>query len=388
MKKIQLLFLLCSSFMFTQGQESYLKYNSEIGIFNTTLNSKTIFNSNSFWDNNFKEKLINNIKETEHFHFIGNADLSYYNKNGWSLSYLHKTLIFSTITNDLIKIGLFGNTTYTGEKLKFAPSFIEGYRYSEMQFGYQWNKNLHITASAIVGHQFLSLKLNKADFFTEENINYINYDLQMELHFSDSTLSDFFDANGYGAAFGIHYRKKINENIIELSATDIGFILWDEDCTNLHVDTNYHFEGLQVNDLFNFNADLFNKELDNVQKGLEKPIQESYTWQIPILLSSHYYHQLSINNFSGISVGTKYRLNIYPKPFMYANIHGKRKNSEWSIGYHNGGMEYAGIQFSYGFKHKNTYFYLYTKQANLFLPEEIYGLHIGFTVKKVFLSKN
>mgnify|MGYP006255579925 FL=1 len=72
---------------------------------------------------------------------------------------------------------------------------------------------------------------------------------------------------------------------------------------------------------------------------------------------------------------------------LYANLHHEKENSQWSFGYHFGGMERAGIQLSYLIQFKQTEFRLYTRQANLFLPEEIYGLHIGIGIKKVFLPK-
>ena len=50
-------------------------------------------------------------------------------------------------------------------------------------------------------------------------------------------------------------------------------------------------------------------------------------------------------------------------------------------------MERAGVQLSYFVQCKQTEFRLYTRQANLFLPEEIYGLHLGIGIKKVFLQK-
>lgn len=386
MKRLLLLFLVCSTL--AQAQESYFEYDGEIGLFNTAFNSKTVLNSGGFWNDAFKTKLINKMEDVAHLHFIGTDNFRYHHKNGWSLGYAHKTFLFSTLSTDLAKVGLFGNAPYAGEQLNFAPSFTESYRYSEMELGYQWNEHLFITASALVGHQFASFQLTQGDFFTEENASYIDYNLQLEAHFSDSTLANVFDANGYGAALGLHYSKTTDGNTLQLSATDIGFIRWDEGCTNLYLDTSYHFEGLEVTDLLDFNAELLQDELDNLEGSINKPTQESYTWKIPVRLAGHYYQALSRNYFSGISIGAEHRLGIYPAPLVYANLHLKRKKSNWSFGYHYGGMERAGIQFSYGIQCKNTHFRLYTKQANLLLPEEIYGLHIGFAVKKVFLSKN
>ena len=81
--------------------------------------------------------------------------------------------------------------------------------------------------------------------------------------------------------------------LIRLSANDIGFIRWDEGCTNLYIDTAYHFEGIAVNDLLDFNQEILENEIDALEGQINSPVQESYTWKIPILLRGYYEQKIS-----------------------------------------------------------------------------------------------
>ena len=52
-----------------------------------------------------------------------------------------------------------------------------------------------------------------------------------------------------------------------------------------------------------------------------------------------------------------------------------------------GGLIRNGFQFSFSVKGKQTEFQLYTQQASALSPNQRYGLHLGFGIKKVFSNK-
>lgn len=383
----RLIFILLLGFQSIFAQESSFSYQGQIGFFNTAFNSKTILNSSGFWDTSHKAHLLQQLESENHLFFQGEDVLRYTNKKGWSISLHHKNLAYSRYTKNLAQLVLYGNETLNGENFSLAPFNTSYYRYSELTFGFRFHEHFHLRTSAILGHQFASIQTNIADFYTAENGSYINYDLSLEAHYTDTTFTDIFKNSGLGAALGLYYEQQKEDILIRLSASDIGFIRWDKGCTNLYIDTAYHFEGVALDDLLNFNQDVLENEIDALERQINAPVQESYTWKIPILLRVYYEQKLHNNHFSSVSFGAEHRLGIYPSPLMYANLHHEREKRQWSFGYHFGGIERAGIQINYAIQFKQTEFRLYTRQANLFLPEEIYGLHIGIGIKKVFLSK-
>ena len=381
----RLIFILILGFQSVFAQESSFSFQGEIGLFNTAFNSKTILNSSGFWNTSHKLHLLQQLESENHLFLQGEDALKYTNKKGWSIALQHKNLAYSSYTKDLAQLALFGNSTLTGKKLSLAPFNSSYYRYSEVTVGFRFHEHFHLSTSAILGHQFVSIQTNTADFYTAENGSYIDYDLSLEAHYTDTAFADIFENRGLGAALGFCYEQEKENVLIRLSASDIGFIRWDDGCTNLYTDTTYHFEGIPIDDLLNFNQEILNNEIDALEEQINSPVQESYTWKIPILLRGYYKQKLHNNYFSAVSFGTEHRLGIYPTPMLYANLHHERDKSQWSFGYHFGGMERAGIQLSYLLQCKQTEFSLYTRQGNLFLPEEIYGLHIGIGIKKVFL---
>ena len=383
----RLIFILLLSFQSVFAQESSLSYQGQIGLFNTAFNSKTIANSTGFWDNSHKAHLLRQLEYENHLFFQTENHLRYTNKKGWSIALQNKHLAYSNFTKDLAHLALYGNATFTGENLSLAPFNTSYYRYSELAFRFRFHDYFHLSTSAILGHQFLSIEANTADFYTAENGSYIDYVLSLEAHYTDTTFADIFGNRGLGGALGLYYEQNKKDVLIRLSANDIGFIRWDEGCTNLYIDTAYHYEGIAVNDLLNFNQEILENEIDVLEGQINSSIQESYTWKIPILLKGYLKKKFHENHFNALSFGAEHRLGIYPTPLLYANLHHEREKSQWSFGYHFGGMERAGIQLSYVVQCKQTEFRLYTRQANIFLPEEIYGLHISIGIKKVFSQK-
>lgn len=383
----RLLLFIFIGFQSVSAQESSLSYEGQIGLFNTAFTGKYILNNGGFWDEQDKQNILNKMDAENHFFYQGESGLSYTNKNGWSIALKQKSLAYATYTKDLMQLGLYGNTPFLGEELALGPLQAGYYLYSEMELGFKIQEHFRLTTAAIVGHQFANFNATTANFYTAENGGYIDYNLELEAHYSEfKGADDIFGNNGTGAALGIHYEKEEDGALIRLSASDIGFIRWENKCTNLYIDTNYRFEGLPVNDLLNFNEDILQDEVDAIEGQFNAPVEDVYTWRMPVLLQAYYRKNLD-HHFSAISLGAEHRVGLYTSPLLYANLHHEREKSKWSFGYHYGGMERAGVQFSYAVQCKKTEFRLYTRQANVFLPEEMYGLHIGFGIKKVFLSK-
>ena len=62
------------------------------------------------------------------------------------------------------------------------------------------------------------------------------------------------------------------------------------------------------------------------------------------------------------------------------------KQHHLALGYHIGGVEHNGFQFSYLYGGEKTHFHIYTKQFNAYNTYESYGIHIGVGIKRVFSS--
>lgn len=368
------------------AQDSFLSYQGQLGLFNSSFSSETLFNSDAYWDDQDKQNILAQLGNENHIYFLVENQLKYGNKKNWSLALNQKSLASFSYPIDLLELGLYGNASYLGQELSFAPFQANFYLYSEIELGFKIHSNFFLTSSLIAGHQFASFKAHKATFFTAENGGSIEYELDLEGHYTNFEGSNLLAVNGIGAALGLYYEQELDQQLLQLSISDIGFVVWDESTTNLYINANYQFEGINVENLLDFNEDIIQDELDSIEQPFNASAKESYNWKIPALFKVNY--QQKIDFFmNAFSVGAEHRFGIYTDPFLYANLHHNREKTKWSIGYHTGGLERNSLQFSFSLKGKKTEFQLYTRQANAFISDQLYGIHLGFGVKKTFSTK-
>jgi hypothetical protein len=248
------------------------------------------------------------------------------------------------------------------------------------------NSKFKSSFAFITGHQMANLKLNKAHFFTDQNANFIEYDLNFQAHYTDTSnlWSNPFMINGLGAAFSFSYSDTIPNGNIILQAKDIGFIAWNERTNHTLVDSQWKFEGIDVSDFVAFNDSLLQNEWDSIQNIFKSVHQEEYMWRIPTTLEMNLNHKASSKFFDAYSLSLIHKPAIYNQMRVAFNLHKSVKKHHFILGYHIGGFERNGFQFAYHFKGKNTHFKIYSKQANAIDPLRNYGLHLGIGLKRVF----
>lgn len=383
-----ILILLIIGALSAQSQESSIEYNGDIGLFNNSINSKLLSQSYGFLDVEEKNNIIDALKLENQIAFEANGELKYQNKGGWGLSLSNHIGAYATYPKSLVELSLLGNTPFKGESLKLDPLKITAFHYSQIDFSYQWSKNINTSIGLLLGHQFLNLNVNDARFYTDSQAAFINYQVDFEAHYTDTTniLSNPLINNGYGAAFGICYKDSINNGNIELSISDLGFIKWKDNTTNMYIESQYEFEGINVDDFISFNDSIIKNEIDSVKAELESNLKESYTWQLPTRLRFSINQPLNSSIIQAYTISIEHRRALYNIPKLTLEIHKKLKQHHFALGYHIGGIEHSGFQFGYLYSGKKSQFHIYTKQANAIIPSNNYGLHIGIGIKRVFSS--
>ena len=89
--------------------------------------------------------------------------------------------------------------------------------------------------------------------FTPTQAAFINYQLDYgSLHGYNRFITKTFWEQGYGAVFGMSYKDSISNGEIELSISDLGFIRWNDKTSNMHIESQYEFEGINVDDFISF----------------------------------------------------------------------------------------------------------------------------------------
>tara|TARA_Y100001978_G_C23702287_1_gene441975 strand:+ start:5060 stop:6229 length:1170 start_codon:yes stop_codon:yes gene_type:complete len=368
------------------SQESSLEFNTDIGLFNSSINSQLLSQSYGFLDVKEKSNIIDALKAENNVAFESNNAIIYQNKKGWGLSLSNHIGAYATYSKSLVELSLLGNTPFKGENIKLDPFDITAFNYSQLDFSCQWSKKIEMSVGLLLGHHFLDATVNEGSFYTDPQAALINYYVDYEVHYSDTTdlLQKPLKNNGYGSVFGITYKDSISNGQIELSISDLGFIRWNNTTSNMYIESQYEFEGINVDDFLSFSDSIIRNEIDSLRSDLQSNIKESYTWQLPTSFRLRINQPLYNSIIQGYSLSIEHRTKLYIIPKLTLEVFKKIKQHRLALGYHTGGVEYNGFQFSYLYVGKKNHFHLYTKQFNAGIPSVNYGLHIGIGIKRVF----
>ncbi|MEP7169629.1 MAG: DUF5723 family protein, partial [Bacteroidota bacterium] len=145
--------------------------------------------------------------------------------------------------------------------------------------------------------------------FTQADGEYVDMNLHLEQKQSDSTHQSFGSSNGLGAAADIEFNLGVkNKYKIIFSAKDLGVIAWNKKSSSFEVDTNYHFEGVVVNNLFDsLYLDL--KSENDFKDGFKENKQsKSFTTVLPLRLNLSYEQTIKPDELTA-ELGIEYYFN-------------------------------------------------------------------------------
>ena len=66
------------------------------------------------------------------------------------------------------------------------------------------------------------------------------------------------------------YKDSTSNGEIELSISDLGFIRWNDKTSNMHIESQYEFEGINVDDFISFSDSIIRNEIDSFTIGFTK----------------------------------------------------------------------------------------------------------------------
>ena len=154
--------LLVALTLSSYSQESSLEFNTDIGLFNSSINYQLLSQSYGFLDAKEKSNIIDALKSENNIAFESNNAILYQNKKGWELSLSNHIGAYATYSKSLVELSLLGNTPFKGENLKLDPIDITAFNYSQLDFSYQWSKKIQTSIGLLLGHHFLDGNVNEA----------------------------------------------------------------------------------------------------------------------------------------------------------------------------------------------------------------------------------
>ena len=283
---------------------------------------------------------------------------------------MHANGIFS---KDFFEVAMYGNLPFAGKSADLGNFRFNFLRYQQVLFGLEWEadsgRNARgIAISLLKGEQHFQADVRRADLFTAEDGSYIDLDTKLQTFQSDTSKKGPGAFNGIGVStdmyYEIPYLTWYNEGVMTLNLYDLGFISWNKRSMHHQLDTFFHFEGLEVNDIFDLQENTFpQSDPDSLLNNNLHYSTGSYVTLLPAIFSitaTTYYGKKYI-----VEKGINYRFGANARPYYYGsfvwNIRPKFLLA-WNLSYggygkFNAGMETV-LKVGKRFKFKVNSFYL------------------------------
>lgn len=279
------------------------------GLINSMFNGKLITDSiKSIWINNPGESNIINLEISNRLSY------SYHFKNQ-SIGFIFKdvNLFNAKFTDDLIRLLLEGNFYYQDEILDLSDMNIRADRYQQYKIKYGANiKNVNINGglSYLVGNHHVSYTIEQASLYTAPLGTYLDIEYNMKGFATDTSNLSPFANNGNGIAIDLGTNFNVKGYNILVSVKDLGFINWSTSSISLVTDSIFNFQGVEVEDIYNFNDSIL--DTYNIKDDHLKTKNTAFKSYIPATLN------ISVSRRTKSKYFNKYTAGVISKwqPYM------------------------------------------------------------------------
>ncbi len=257
---------------------------------------------------------------------------------------LHYRSHFSSrYPRDLFHTYFYGNRPFEGETADLSDFRYLQVIYQQLQFGImrsipagKGRVQYAASLSFLNGQDYLEITTTDGALYTHTDAEYLDLNLSLEARQSDTLNQDLGSMSGLGlSASGQAWYEVEDDFSITIAVTDMGVISWNADASSFEVDTNYHFEGVLVDNLLDsLYLDL--KSETEFKEGFKKNRSGgSFAAAIPATVSLAFTKHF--NGLLSVSAGGNWILDgtAIPRGFV---------TGQWRFGM----FVRAWMQFSYG----------------------------------------
>jgi len=331
--------------------------------------------------------------------FLGKSGLNYF----FSIDdRLHGNALF---TNDLFKVGFYGNKSFENDTAELGSLSANLIRYQQLQLGlikkHENGAILGFGISLLKGQEFFQIDVYRGSLFTSTKGNYIDLDLLYQISQSDQSKKGWDASNGWGMSGAIFYQVPYDmfqshensentnqgewEGYLRMEAYDLGFIRWNNNSTLRIQDSIYHFEGIEIQNLLDIEDSVFQTAVDSVGEII-KPgeFKTSFTSITPSTFHLKMYQESKSGGY--FSMGTVLMMFADYSPLIYLQG-GHTIKDTYRLG---GSMEFGGYgKFNLGIETSANFGSFNVTLGSrsvlgFILPKSSGGLSLFVSLKKSF----
>lgn len=289
-------------------------------------------------------------------------------------------------SENLLKLALYGNAPYAGETLDLTPTAWWRVRYFEGFYSWGFDKDkwsYDISASVLVGLEEQRFGADRLDWFTPESGEFIDLSAKAVGSLTD-TAAGRSAVNGLGLGVGLSATYRNGDWTFHGALEDFGFIRWNDQSYSIDVDTNYRYEGLYIDNLFDIQDNFFEESIDSLGRAYFDGEKGSRIGVTPFLLRFEAHR--TISETQALRAGLQYRYRVFNLPLLYAAYDIKLgEHHELSPNMHYGGYNRFGLSVDYRWNISGTDLLLQLGNLNSWVaPKQSYGIHLGIGLRKTW----
>jgi len=318
---MRILLIICCTPLFLSAQTDEIKHSIE---WNTDLLFESSSLDKSFLNTMLYGGHITDSIKTNWINTGGNNNVLYSeisnglrytlerNNNTFGFSFADRNILSASFSGDLLRLGFEGNFHHQEKTLNFGGTSIRADRFQQYTFTYGINiKKVKVSTSLsyLVGNHHLSYIIEKGSLYTAPFGTSLDIAYDMSAFATDTASFNPFENNGNGLSFGLSTEFQFKEHTIQLSFSDLGFIMWNSNSIILANDSNFNFSGIEVENIFSFNDSIL--EENNIDNDVLRTNNESFKSYIPATFHFRF------NGYGDYKYLKKYTIGIQGKWHPY-----------------------------------------------------------------------
>jgi hypothetical protein len=343
MKKI--LFIFCTPLFLLAQTDEYkhsIEWNSNL-LFESSSLDKSFLNTMLYGGHitdEIKRNWINAGGDNNVLYSEISNGLSYtfnFKKQSIGFRFSDRNILNANFKDDLLRLGFEGNFHHQDKTLDFGGTSIRADRFQQYTFTYGTevkSVKLSTSLSYLAGNHHLSYIIEKGSLYTAPFGTSLDIAYDMSAFVTDTVSLSPMAHNGNGLALGLSTDFRYKEHDIHLSFSDLGFIMWNPESITLATDSNFIFQGIEVEDIFSFNDSLL--EVNNPKDDLPSTKNSAFKSYIPAtfhLSVSGCGHYKYLKNYT-LGVQGKWQPYLDNTPLSFAKIGQGFKESNFATLYY------------------------------------------------------
>ena len=220
---------------------------------------------NDFIDKDLKDDVFDRLKSRNRIGSELNTGIAYRSKTyhsktktdaaslQWTIALKHRVLFSSSFSDDLFGLYFYGNKKYENQNANINHFTFNYQQFQQLQLGAVSRSVKPIASytsffglSFLNGQDYLAIQTDRGNLFTATDATAINLDLALTARQADTLSRKLGTMNGAGFSIDYGLRVDINKWKLSFQFSDLGFIGWNKKTSHINVDTTYHFEGVEV----------------------------------------------------------------------------------------------------------------------------------------------